>query len=562
MNHGASLNRRHRLWQAVPAAMLLAGFGMLLPPAASAADGTQPQRLLHAEPVVLDQQSSVTARMTRHDTRPERISFRALGRSFHLELVSNARLAMAPEGVILQAGHLEGLPGSWVRLTWQGDRLTGLIHDGIDYFGVEPVDSLVTVLDPDIPQPASGNMIYRLDDLLVDPGALSCRDQLPFDDEAAWPANAAGALHALAAEMAPLAGHTADAVYQVKVAPVLDASFASGFGPDPVPAMLARLNIADGIFTSQLGVQLVAEEPALLDSENDALLDATSVEELLEQLGDYRQARRMKAGITHLFTNRSLDGQTAGMAWTGGMCFVRFGASLSSSAGITEVTAGLLAAHEIAHNFGAPHDGEGDCPNSPPGFLMEPTIIGSSTFSACSMDHLHAALQAGLSRDNCITLIANFDVAMLLPSELQVRRNENFDFTLAARNYGGQPASTLELWVEVPDGLRLVDASTLIGRCSHDERWLNCNLDTLGAGAGWEIGLELSATAVGKHTISAGVSAAADERPANDSAQLNVTVASTGSSSGGGGGGGGALDGLLLFLLGTALVGRRRRDGR
>ncbi len=63
-------------------------------------------------------------------------------------------------------------------------------------------------------------------------------------------------------------------------------------------------------------------------------------------------------------TGRNLETQTVGIAYISGLCSAEFGTSLSQS-GLDTMRAALIAAHEIGHNFGAPHDGEGNCATTP-----------------------------------------------------------------------------------------------------------------------------------------------------------------------------------------------------
>jgi len=528
----------------------------------------QSSRLLYAEPLSV-RSEGVPARQSAGAAPARRsLYFRAFGRDFQLDLAPNVQLGPAPPGVQPEAGAIPGMPGSWVRLTREGGNLTGLIFDGSEYFGIEPVASLVTVLEPDVPQPEGGNMIYRLSDLLIDPQAMSCTapETAPgATSDGGQPASAATALRALGTELAAAAATGPG--YRVHIAPVADYEFASRFGSSAGTEMIARLNIADGIFRSQVGVNLVADA-AIVFTANSPPYPLTSGDAytLLRQISDYRRDSSTGAGITHLFSNKTFANLTVGLAWQDAVCYPREGASLSTSAGLTTVLSGLVAAHEIGHNFGAPHDGEtpGPCASTPETYLMAPVISGSSDFSACSLGRIAVTIQNSLTRfPSCLTPIASFDVAVLPPASASTDPGIEANLPIRVQNQGSQPASTLSLLVQVPAALQITGADTATGQCSIGAGDVSCGSPDLAVGATWEVQLRVKGSTQGSYTINASVSAAVDDSPGNNQQGFTLTVgnpaaaAGGGGGSGGGGGGGGAAD--VLSLLGLLALALRRR---
>jgi hypothetical protein len=153
----------------------------------------------------------------------------------------------------------------------------------------------------------------------------------------------------------------------------------------------------DGIFSSQVGVELQVVSVNIAGELTAGLSATTDSSALLEELGRLRQQSPalVDTGLTHLFTGRQLDGDSAGIAYTLALCSPRFAASLAmahSSAALDT----LITAHEIGHVFGAPHDGTEQCASTPQNqFIMTPTLNTSVTsFSQCSLDQINAVIDS------------------------------------------------------------------------------------------------------------------------------------------------------------------------
>ena len=100
-------------------------------------------------------------------------------------------------------------------------------------------------------------------------------------------------------------------------------------------------------------------------------------------------------GLTHLFTGRQLDGDTAGIAYSLGLCSQRFAVSLTMAHNSAALDT-LITAHEIGHVFGAPHDGTEECASTPQNqYIMTPTLSTAVTsFSQCSLDQINAVIDS------------------------------------------------------------------------------------------------------------------------------------------------------------------------
>lgn len=335
----------------------------------------------------------------RDDAKPEAVrsrngadgpllSFVAFGREFHARLEPNERLlrgllrAGRPSlpGVELWRGELVDVPGSWVRVMRAGRELSGVVFDGADLFAIDsPVRLRSRLRSPESPV-YTGPIIYRWRDTA---GTLT------DDFEAGM--NRAGET---AAGLAPMSAAVAlDPPRQLDLGLVADAQLSARDGPNTEALLLSRANVVDGIFMYQLGLHVNVAEITVFTEETDPF-SAVAPAQLLAELEEHRATTPAQSAqdLTHLLTGRDLadsgTGQTVGFAHFATVCDARLGVALTqATAGIA--TDALIMAHEIAHNFGAPHDGApGPCSSTPSTYIMAPSVNGSSDFSECSIQQM------------------------------------------------------------------------------------------------------------------------------------------------------------------------------
>lgn len=158
------------------------------------------------------------------------------------------------------------------------------------------------------------------------------------------------------------------------------------------PWSTSVLSAASGIFDAQVGVEL---RTAYVDVNH--VSDTTQAVQLLY---DVQRARSLNAMLydtcmTLFFTGRNLNIGTvryAGQASTGSLCRQHAVAVVNISYSFADVE---VTAHEIAHVFGAPHDGEQECSDEPPrGFIMQSAGGYAERFSPCSVRVMTSAIAA------------------------------------------------------------------------------------------------------------------------------------------------------------------------
>jgi hypothetical protein len=494
---------------------------------------------------------------------PETLSFEAFGRRFDLELEDNGPLnrRRVSDHYRLLRGRVVGLDGSWVRLMQNGALLSGMLSDGEDWYAIEPTtraaERLVQAgINMDMP-----NVIYRLDDVLVPAGTLSCDIRSPV---ASAEASAADVMESLVDEFAPPpALRAAGATRRISVGAVADYEFFQAYGNDSEAEILARLNIVDGIFSEQFSMYLSVQEVDVFQTSIDPF-DSTDPGILLDEVSDYRQQNQSQYGLTHLFTFRDLDGRTRGIAWLGGACRSLFGAALSQQRSASLTIGALTAAHEIGHNFDAPHDGEAPAPGAPPNpcqstpelFLMAPTINGSSTFSQCSLDQMEAFLNTPIA--SCVTAVGPEGVDLVgVPPTLNLVADGSRVLSFSIENTGAGLINDVSLDLTFSDPLVLSDAPPACDLVSGPQPV--CRFGSLESGNSIQVQLEFTSAEVSSSELILRLTNSDTDDVVTDTVTVNVTRTAVSASAPPASSGGGSLGLATVVGLLAALSLRRRR---
>lgn len=569
VRRGASANCRVGWLFAVVAAIAL-------PCSAAAVDASGEARILYFEPLrSLAPSRNAGAQKSGHGEL-QHLRFDAYGRRFELSLDTNDRLTSqlnakpGASSLRLYRGRIDSAPGSWVRLAARGAELHGMIWDGAELYVIEPADRVRDALVPPLEADSSGTIIFRLADVLIDASAASCAT-----DHSSGMRKGTEAFDSLLRELkgSPALMQAAGASMRLEISALGDSLFLQRHTSeqDARDEILLRLNNVDGIFSSQLGVEIQVPNVNVNDALSDSLSDTRTPKTLLEELGDLRRRSRelYSRGLTHLFTGRDLEGTTVGIAYLDRLCHQRFGAGLTQATSGNSWFQSLVAAHEIGHSFGAVHDGDPEkaCAATPEGLhLMSPSVNGSETFSQCSLQLMRRNIQSA----SCINSLPPADI--VIPADLGIVRRpvtQPFDWELAVSNAGGSSANDVRIEILVPPVVFVDDAYVVGGSCTSGAGVTLCQLGDVAGGASRLVHFTLRSDVVGSNSISAHVTARSQTQTSNDrgdgsiviepEADRGITLPGPTSAVQSAGGGGGSV-GLLLLLGLAGLHHARRRE--
>ena len=445
----------------------------------------------------------------------DRMEFDALGQRFDLELQANTNFLSAEQradidpSIGVYRGEIAGNPDSWVRIVTRNGVPAGLIWDGSELLAIErPGESAIQTTEP---------VIFRLADMVVEPGTMSCA----AGPESAT-ANGAVMYEAMIGELRT--AQAQGAIEEIEIGAVADSLFADGRA-NAQQDVLDRLNNVDGIYSSELGIQITVPVVDVFDASNDPFTATTDSGDLLTELGSYRlgNGNQSQRGLTHLFTGRNLDGSTVGIAYIGVLCSSRFGVGLSEGRRGT-TTDSLIAAHEIGHNFGADHDGEagGSCPDEPNNqFIMASSVNGNQEFSACSKNVMRATADAAA----CIVALASVDVSVNSNGQTDnILLGRAINLTFEIPNSGSENATGVSVDVALPSNVSFIAAAASQGSFTQGAGTVSFDIGTIAAFGAETVTVTASTEAVGPAIFEATVTGTNDAITSNNVDSHLVTI--------------------------------------
>lgn len=296
-------------------------------------------------------------------------------------------------------GSIQGIEGSWLRLSVIDGTYSGVYFDGSELLLLDRADALGTSLLQRTTEPDDALVAYRLRDVEL-PGLLDEVVTVP-GYHAAVPRKR-GDYAAFARHLGSVAqlDDNRNAVRQLRLTVVTDTEFSGVHGGNRDAVVASRVNVVDGIYSNQFQTRIVVGE--LRHLTDNGTLNTTVVsgnDTLLTRFRTYMVSGAgsgiPKGGLNHLFSGKDFDGSTVGVAYVSTLCSSTHGYGINQVRAANTTTA-LTIAHEMGHNFGAGHDGQSGsvCESQTGSWLMSPSLNGSSTFSPCSRTSIEPRIQA------------------------------------------------------------------------------------------------------------------------------------------------------------------------
>ncbi len=381
--------RKHSVFQAAA----LAWTALTCLPTGAAAD--VPAFVRHHEA------ASAEIRSPRAGDAAPRITLHALGRDLVLDLAPSP--AFSPDFVVREVGADATTESAGAVQAWQGSvagdpesRVAVAMVDGtLD--GLVAIDGETIFIEPArrwYDDAGRGDIIaYRASDVDTSSLNIACGAQ----SDATAMAALAATLDSGLSRPRSARGVSLDLL---SVAMVADYEMYQYHGGSTTSYLSSILNQVSLIYQNDLSVLLQANSFTVYTTNADPFT-STTPEVLLDEFGTLRATDGgaiHAAGLGHLYTGKDLAGNVVGIAYLGTLCANSTGVGLSEYFTANNYIQTLLTAHEMGHNFGAPHDNQGGsaCSATPFGFIMNPSISDSlaDEFSTCSLGFMEAEVAA------------------------------------------------------------------------------------------------------------------------------------------------------------------------
>ena len=340
-----------------------------------------------------DQVTFTKNTLDKTDETSKHLNFSAFDAEFNLVLEPNNDLmnlySSERKDIKLYIGKIEGNDASWARLSVIKNKYTGAIFDGEELFLIDVSKNINDALTNNKNMLDVNTVIYKASDVSTD---LSCASHGDHEAQFSYSnllknakQNLSDSVNSSPTSEEGFATAAATAMQQINLRIVADIQYATSSSElTAQEQVISQMNIVNGIFSEQVGVQFGITEIEVLNDNGN--LTSSNASELLGQFRTF--VGNDNPGLAHLFTGRNIDGGTVGIAFVNAICR-NAGVGLTEAGGRGTFGA-LTAAHEFGHNFGAPHDNETGsiCASTPNGFLMNPSLNGSDQFSQCSLSQI------------------------------------------------------------------------------------------------------------------------------------------------------------------------------
>jgi len=360
---------------------------------------------------------------------------------------SNGELYEVPPGPVRTLrGHVKELEGSVVAASLMVDGLYARIRlaDG-DEIWMEPVGEKIDFVAPNV------YAFYRTEDIISSGGVCAAEDHMSVSKILKMQEN-----------YQERSANRGTVICKAQLGVDTDYEYYQDWGSQTESRIEQVINSLNSQYEDEVNLTHEITTIIVRSDSNDPYT-STNAETLLDQFGNEWNNNQgsITRDVAHLFTGKSLQGGTIGIAWLGVVCWTGSAYSLveSDCCGSFGCTTDL-SAHELGHNWGAGHV------TSPSFNTMYPSLQCANLFASSSITTI-SNYAAGSSCLDCENQ-APTGACCLNAGQCLETYQTNCD--AGGGEWQGNGTSCTSSSCEDPQG-----ACCLGGACSVDTEW-NCSL--------------------------------------------------------------------------------------
>ncbi len=323
--------------------------------------------------------------------KPAGISVSAAGRDYQIILTPSSAVNHHPlKGGRYFQGKVAGDPDSWVRLSYDGNDLSGYLKAYGELLELQPHSNGA---NPTLKRSASRHFLHdrmTADRILYPPPRSTSGMEQSLSNE----------------DFAGLQPRTNSATGKVsrvlRLSIVVDSRFDEFYEGKGLEKAQTIINAIDGLYQEQFGLALQLDSAHLLTADADPFRQMDGdIETILREFRRYTLNDSKLSddqGVVHLFSGSYDSENIIGLSWINSVCRDD-GYNVSVSTPFSRQM--LLTAHEIGHNLGAVHDDDASC-HVEYDKVMWPNISNrtDTDFSGCSKDSIIPRMSASCNLDN------------------------------------------------------------------------------------------------------------------------------------------------------------------
>lgn len=433
------------------------------------------------------------------------------GTTYTVELEENKQLnALSKTSAFFYKGSIQLDQASWVRLSFKNRRWKGTAFILGTFYTIDQPSAIENFQ-------AASNGFFKPDAKIVDKIQSKKMDLSELEgkacglNSAVYTPSAESLTTSLGfdASFTPeLAEANTASVLDLEIA--LDHFFIGNLGEDvAIEEALGIINSLDGVYTKEFGISInLVKINTFLSDSTDPLTNSLDNDVLIVDVRTQGNAGTLfhhsTVSLEHLITGRDIDGGVIGVAYVGTNCDTSYSYGFSQRFGDSTF---LVMAHEIGHSLGADHDtvAGGDGESCSAGFLMEPYINGSDSFSSCSKDSMlnASAGSGGGLNSSCVKSAMDISIEQSSPVLNQLEKGRELTETYLIKNLSALTVTNFFISAELNSGISLLSASIGANICTVTSTSYSCEISSINALSTLELSVQFQATqSAGTATLS------------------------------------------------------------